>query len=288
MRRALVGLALALALVAACTGGGDDDDDVAPTTSTDPSATTTTVDFSGVSLPSVRGSTTTTTVGLAGGRATLGGTVNGPDGPAGGAVVRVERFVGDRVAASDVPVHLDGTWRAEGILGGRYRVRAWRVPDLAMPEPQIFFLQGTEKKALHLRLEEVGGFKAKASIAPDPPVVDRQAELRVLVTFTEVDANGVVRGQPQAGASATLVGSGRWQVDTVNPVRADASGVARWLLRCRDEGDQPLSVLVDTAQGGASVALELPACVFVRATTTTAAPPASTTTSSTTTTTTEP
>ena len=88
-----------------------------------------------VPLAAVAGRTTTT-LAVGPGGATLPGRSSGPAGPVGGADIHIERLVGDRVAAADVIAKADGTLDAcPASLGGRYRVRAWRAPDLALTDP---------------------------------------------------------------------------------------------------------------------------------------------------------
>src|SRR3954468_15484125 len=87
---------------------------------------TTAPDLTGVGLAAVAGRTTTTSIPLGPGGATLNGTVTGPDGPVPSATVHIERLVGDASGSADVATQPDGTWTAPGLLGGRYRVRAWR------------------------------------------------------------------------------------------------------------------------------------------------------------------
>ena len=40
----------------------------------------------------------------------------------------------------------DGTYRFEQVLGGRWRVRAWKAPELATLEDNTFFLGYTEQR----------------------------------------------------------------------------------------------------------------------------------------------
>jgi hypothetical protein len=130
-------------------------------------------------------------------------------------------------------------------LGGRYRVRAFRAPDLALTKPVVFFLGGTEAKVLDLQLSSYTGLVANASIAPDPPVVDESANLVVRISQQSVDQTGVVRGVGVVGAQVELQGSGDWRVDSANPVATDSEGDAYWVLRCRQSGNQALVVLVN-------------------------------------------
>lgn len=246
-----------------------------PPSTVAPSTTVPLVDHSGANLPKVGGKTTTT-IAIQPGPATLRGSVVGPDGPIPGAAVRVERLVGDGVATLVLPTLADGTWVLPNVLGGRYRVRAWREPDLALTTPAILFLEGSQTKELQLKLDRYSGLHAGAAIAPDPPVVGQPANLVVLVTNRSVDSQGVVRAVPVTNVRAELFGGGRWQLDTSAVTATDGSGQAHWQLRCRESGQQPLSVLVGDRE---SFPLNLPACVeapretstttTVRATTTT-------------------
>lgn len=224
-----------------------------------PETTTTAVaDFRGVGLPGVPGRTTTT-IGLGPGKATLTGKVLGPDGPVPGAVVRAERLVGDAAATVDLLAQPDGTYSLAAVLGGRYRVRAWKpAPDnLALVEPEVFFLEGSEKKALDLRVQRYQGVSVTAAIAPDPPPVGGPANLLVQVVNREVDGNGVVRSAPVPAIKVELFGSGDWRVLTINPVAADGGGRARWQLECRRAGNQPLAVVVGDSS---TFNLNLPGC----------------------------
>ena len=96
----------------------------------------------------VPGATTSTVPRIGPGAATLNGTVIGPEGPVGGATVEADRLVGDQVAATQTTTAADGSWSISSILGGRYRIRAWQQPSLAVTTPQILFL-GEPRDAHH-------------------------------------------------------------------------------------------------------------------------------------------
>ena len=253
------------------------------------SVTTTTapVDTSGINLAGVPGRTTTT-VAMGPGKASLEGSVAGPDGPVPGAVVHAERLVGDAVATTDVLTGDDGRFVIPNVFGGRYRLRAWKTsPDnLALVEPQVFFLEGSEKKALNLAVNRYQGVSVTAAIAPDPPLINQPANLVVQVVDRAVDANGIVRSVPTPDARVELFGTGDWQVQTPIATTTDVGGRARWTLQCRRTGKQPLSVVIgDTS----TFNLNLPDCTVPPPTpedttpddsttsTTSAATPASTT-----------
>ena len=286
-RRPHILLALLAMVAVSCTSGQlvsiPDPPEIPVTT------TTTLVDYSAIDLAGVPGRTTTTVAAGPGG-ATLTGTVVGPDGPVEGAVVRAERLVGDSVVGSDVLTQPDGTWTMPEVFGGRYRVRAWRVPDQALVTPEIFFLDNTENKTLNLALTRYEGLAASGAVAPDPPIVDAPSNLAVQVTERTVDDQGVVRGVPRAAVNVELFGSGDWQLQSSNPAVSDVGGVARFRLVCRRAGDQPLSVVIADSR---SFPLTIPPCAVpppdpdeVEPTSTTTTPRSTTTTSRASTTTT--
>lgn len=276
MRRVLV-IAVVLSAFAgavACTGGGVKPLPAPPTTRAIPT-TTAVPDLTGVMLREVPGRTTTT-VALTPGKATINGSVAGPEGPVPGAVVRAERLVGESRASVDIATAADGTFVLPTLKGGRWRVRTFRAPDLALVKPEVFFLGEGETKTLNLRVERYTGVGAASALAPDPPVVGEPANLVVQVTLQSVDANGVVRGVPVPGVRAELVGSGDWRVEGQNVQATDGSGRALWRVRCESPGNQPLSVLVG---GEESFPLTLPACVAAPPSTTSTSTPDSTTSS---------
>ena len=237
-------LAALLALGVACTGG-DDASKPRPVPSLPP--TTIAIDYSNVRLERVPGSTTTT-IPFGPGRAALNGFVVGPDGAVPGAVVHAERLVGDGQASVDVVTMPDGSWTIPNVLGGRFRVRAWRTPDLALTKPEVFFLGGDEKRRLDLTIARYDGPAVTASIAPNPPFVGESANLVVRLSIQSVDEAGIVRAVPAPPTSLNLVGSGAWSVDSENPTFTDGNGDARWRVRCRASGNQPLAVVVNDFQ----------------------------------------
>jgi hypothetical protein len=263
VRRLAATAGLFVSLLAACSGGGvvkiKDPGPVPDMT------TTTALDLSSVGLKGVSNKTTTS-IPMGPGGATMAGTVVGPDGGVEAATVHVERLVGSAAATMDLQTAPDGTWSLPAIFGGRYRVRAWRAPDLALVTPEVFYLQSSETKTLNLRVDRYAGAAATASIAPNPPVYGGEANLFVLVTEKTVAADGVVRGVPVPGAGVELGGSG-FQVETTNPTSTDSDGVAEWRIQCTSYAQGALSV---TVANGGSFPLAIPACVNEGTTNTTA------------------
>lgn len=216
-----------------------------PTTVPGP-PTTAVADLQSGLLSGVSGNTTSTSVVIAPGPSTLQGGVVGPTGPVPGAVVLIER-VTDSGARGDfeTSTRADGTWAAPDILGGRYRVRAWRAPDLAVTQPVTLFLQGGETRQVQIHLDQFGGDQVASSLAPDPAVVDRPANLVVQVTHATVSpADGVVRAVPVPGMTVQLQGSSEWELSGSNPAVTDPGGQVGWQLVCMQAGAQPLQVLL--------------------------------------------
>jgi len=228
---------------------------------------TTTPDYSGIQLHAVAGrATTSTTIPIQPGKATLNGNVSGPDGIEPNAVVHIERLVGNAVGAMDIPTNPDGTWSLPNVIGGRYRVRAWRTPDLSLTEPAIFFLGGNESKSVNLPLSKYDGRSVSAAIAPRPAIIGQPANLVVRLEVQSVDQQGIVQGTPVVGATMQLSGSGDWRVRSENPTLTDSDGQASYAVTCNSSGTQPLGVTVD----GQYYDLKLPDCSsgFVEPTTT--------------------
>ena len=274
MKRAV---ALVLVALAACSGGGDpafaplpepDDVDLEETT------TTTEPDLSAVPMPQVLG-TTTTSVVLGPGPLTVVGRVEGPNGIVPDAVVQLERLVGDGVASTRVPTAPDGTWNLANVLGGRFRVRAWRAPDLATARPTIVFLEaGEQPSAVDLRLAPVGGTHVDVAVAPDPPPVDEPVNVKIRVAVRTVDDEGVVRDTPAPSVSVAVSGSGEWQVSSPNPSFTQADGSVTLRMTCLEAGDQRLQATVDGAE---TFALAIQPCVDDDSPTTTTTTTGSTT-----------
>jgi folate-binding protein YgfZ len=246
-----------------------DDGDAAPTT-----ATTSRPDLDEVALPAVPGRTTTTAAILGPGPVTIVGRVDGPDGPVPGAIVQLERLVGSAVASTRVPTATDGTWNLQNVLGGQYRIRAWLPPAFGMERAQLVFVEAPKPKAVILRLDRFEGIRVDGAIAPNPPTVDDDANLKVRVARRQVGEDGVIRSVPVAGTQVVLSGSGSWSVRSSTTGFTGSDGSVVFRVVCRDAGVQPLSVVLEN---GEVRALELPGCVDEEATTTTTSSSTSTT-----------
>jgi hypothetical protein len=249
------------------------------TTTTDP------VDLTQVSITPIAltGNPTTTTRPIGGGKASIFGRVVDTDGaPVPQAFVRAT-YYGDLTKPEVIEALSldDGTYRFDQVLGGRWRIRAWKAPQLATLEDNTFFLGYTEQRALDLKVKAAGDLVVTSSLAPNPPFTGSPVELAVLVLSQTVDDNGVVHRSPVGGAAVTLNIIGRWYLGTDATEATDYTGRAAWTLTCVEVGSQPITAAV----GGQDWPLNVPPChdpMETTTTTTTAPPPgASSTTSST-------
>jgi hypothetical protein len=217
----------------------------------------------------VPGATTLLPPAIRPGSSTINGTVLGPIGPIGGASVEADRLVGDQEASVRTTTAADGSWSIPGILGGRYRVRAWQVPGLDLLSPQIFFLAAGQAESVTLQLASFTGPNVAAAIAPAAPVEGERDNLVVQVTNPTVGSDGVVRQLPAAGVSVALVDGPQWTVYNVNPRPAGPDGRVVFVVSCQGVGSVPLSVTVNS---GLPTPLTLPGCAPGATTTTTTVP----------------
>lgn len=213
--------------------------------------------LAGVAEPPVPGATTTTVPALGPGPATLNGTVLGPTGPVGGATVEADRLVGDSVAAARTTTAADGSWSFRNVLGGRYRVRAWRSPDLDLTTPQVVFVVPGTPQPVDLQMQAFSGPQVSAALNPPAPILDQPVDLVVQVVDPSVGPDGVVSFLPQAGAPVTLVGGDGWQVDGSNPEPTNPAGHALFQLTCTVAGADPLSASLPNSP---PTDLKMPAC----------------------------
>ena len=276
----LVGLAL---VVVSCAGA----DPYAPLADPGPVSTvaprtTLPADYTTAVIEPVQGTTTTAPPAMGPGPVSLVGIVQGPNGPVPGAIVHVERLVGDASVVTEVPTAADGSWNLMNVLGGRFRIRAWQEPSLIMTEPEIFFADGTGQRSVPLTLDQYGGTVVTTAVAPDPPPVNRPVNLVVRIAVRQVGADGIARAVPRQYAQVQLDGSGRWIAQSPNPVLTDANGNAAFRVQCLSPGPAQLLVLVD---GIEDYALDVADCYRPAPPTTTTTAPATTPTTSATTTT---
>jgi hypothetical protein len=273
---AVAGVALLLPLLAGCSKDeGKALPDPAPQEST---TTTEPIDLTNVSLEPIAaaGKPTSTTRPIGGGRAAIFGKVIDVDGNnVPGAFVRAT-YYGDpnKPEVIEVISAEDGTYRFEQVLGGRWRIRAWKTPELATLDDHVFFLGYTEQRKVDLKVKAATDIVVTSSMAPNPPFTGSPVQLAVLVLTQSVDEEGIVRRAPVAGAAVTLDIRGKWSL-VGDPTQAtEYNGRAAWELTCTEVGQQPIIAFV----GGREWPLSIPPCHDPLETTTTTTAPTTTTT----------
>jgi hypothetical protein len=130
---------------------------------------------------------------IRGGTALLQGTVFGSEGPLPGATVRLERLVGSDFGSLDLVTDSKGVWVAKDILGGRYRVRAWKQPNMAVLGAEPIFLADPGSGNLDLTTETFSAQVLQGALQVGDPRVGQVTTFKALLTQDAVDSNGIVR-----------------------------------------------------------------------------------------------
>jgi hypothetical protein len=266
----VVGLAV-LGLVVACTSGGRDaSEDTAPELSLpEPEIEEVPVvtlppgfvqpDTRGVRLSAVvarpRGGVPPLPV--YGGQASIGGVVEGPDGPVAGATVKIERWVGERSGSVNVTAGDGGRFSARGLLGGRYRVRAWLEPNLTATQSEVLFLAAEGGSAnVTVTLERFEGLRLQASLDVSAINVGDTARLRALLTRSAVGSDGIVSGEPVPATAIQITATPGLTVGGTSPASTGSDGMVTWPVKCEREGSFSVSLTTE----GAATSYTLPTC----------------------------
>jgi hypothetical protein len=192
-----------------------------------------------------------------GGEATITGQVTGPDGPAKGVTVRLQRIVGDRSGTYDVRTGSNGRFDARGLLGGRYRVRAFLPPDLASIESQLTFVAEDQTVDLRVGIERHDALVLQAAADSPGWTVGGRIGLRVLLLRESVDGDGIIRGEPIPSAQVLASMPGGVRLITDLPGITGQDGAVTLVTECVTAG-QPGPVAVTSAE--TSVSASLPRC----------------------------
>lgn len=217
----------------------------------------TTVDGSAVPPATVPGVTTTTTVRLGPGQATITGTVEAAGQPVAGATVLVQRLVGGGKATTEASTSASGTWTVPGVLGGVYRIRAWSAPTLAQTRPLEVWVADGRTRTLTLRVARIGrSTTVAATWGPDPPVVGRPTVVTVTVSRQRVTVGGAVV-DPRLSGIAVRLSSAGWAFAGNGKGVTGPAGRVELTATCRRAGSQPVAALV----GLRPVTLDPPSCL---------------------------
>ena len=214
----------------------------------------------------------TTTIAFGEGTVTVKGTVEGPDGPVAGVTVRFERIVGEQSAERSVITDDAGRFTLPNVVGGRMRLRAWKVPDLAMARNIVVFASDTT--TVTLKVDRFATTDVRWAAAPASPIEGQQVNLVVQVSRRLVDDDGVIGFEQITGMAVRLVPLGALQPDGADERLTDDTGRASFPMRCNAVG--PATLRAQLASGE-DATLELPSCAAVPTTTTsTITPPEAT------------
>jgi hypothetical protein len=186
-------------------------------------------------------------VEIRGGDADVVGTVTGPDGPVPDSLVLLERFVDDRRGSLTVRTDRQGRFRALKVFGGRYRVRAWRSPDLSLTVPERLFLRNDGETTLDLTMTSHDGLTVQAAASSTAPLVGETAVVTALVTRQVVDGRGIVLAPAADGERVVLEASPGWSVAPPTDRTVGTDGRATWSVRCTEAGSGRLRVRAGAA-----------------------------------------
>lgn len=191
---------------------------------------------------------------LAGGDATLRGTVSGPDGPVPGAVVRIERHTDHGSISVDTSTDDEGRWVLAPLAGGRYRVRAWLPGQLTMGRSEVRFVGDDEVATFDFSLWGIDPAPAFEFVDGGAMYEGSTATVALVLTWRSIDGDGLVVINPLPGAEVTVETTAQVGVTSGQPLVTGSDGVARVQLRCVPTGVPPLSAeptdeTVDIAMG---------------------------------------
>ncbi len=282
---AVVALCVGVLVLAACTGdGGAEPDSTSPTSFTlsgidgggDLRTVTLPEDFVLVDARGTRiqpfeskATSSRPPLDVYGGTASISGRVTGPEGPVAGATVLIERVVGDRSGTATVVADGAGSYQAQGVHGGKYRVRAWLAPTLASRSSSLAYVVAVDGRAtVDLSLEAFTGRSLQVGLDIAALNVGDTAHVRALLTDQVVSDRGVVVGQPISSVEVVLSGSGSLQYGTATATTS-SQGIASWEVTCTREGSTTFTASAE----GVTDSFTSPSC-GPKPTTTTSGPDA--------------
>lgn len=208
---------------------------------------------------------TTRPVQVTGGRSTLDGVVVGPGGaPVGGATVRIERLVGNESGVLNVTANATGAFSVGNLLGGRYRVRAWRAPTHAQDGSEVTFVEDGQRRSFKLELEAPTGVEWNTSLDTDRIIVGQATALHTRVRAPYVNEQGQVGVGGRPGDAMTVTATGIFAGQGGAKV-TDGSGAASFPITCGSQTGTGTITVTGLGQSRSFTA----SCVPVPTTTTT-------------------
>ncbi|MGH9280462.1 MAG: carboxypeptidase-like regulatory domain-containing protein [Acidimicrobiales bacterium] len=200
--------------------------------------------------------TTTVPVDIAGGKARIQGMVQGPQGPVEGATVRIERIVGTQTSATDLSAGPGGTFNLGDIRGGRYRLRAWKQPDLLQVTPDAFFLAADESKVIDLKLVRTSEVALNTTTEPARLPSDETFSIRIFLYAGSVGGAGELQAVPRANVAMQIIPGPGFAVVGGDKATTDSAGNVTFRARCTRPGPPGGDVAFSTFK----LPLDLPVC----------------------------
>lgn len=196
-------------------------------------------------------------VDVTGGQASLSGVVQLVDGtPVAGATVRIERFTTEGQGTAETVSGDDGSWSAEGLQGGRLRIRAFAPNQLASVDPSVLVVSRNGSARLTLLVEQPTPGLRFDMVGPPGIAIGTSGTAAIVISSERVDDWGRLTQLPVSGLETTAAITGG-RLLSADVVTTDAGGAVRYLVACDAEG--ATSVLVKTATEEAVLAL--PSCM---------------------------
>jgi len=198
-----------------------------------------------------------TSVGITGGSVALSGSVQLTDGtPAAGVTVRIERFTSDGQATAETVSDVDGSWSANGLQGGRLRVRAFVPNQLASVESTVLVMSENGSAQVPLTLVAPDPGLRFSLVGPTDIAIGTAGTAAVVISREAVDGWGRLIQTPVPANVTTASISGA-RLLSADRVVSDAGGAVRYLIACDVEG----SPVVAISTGQVRTMLALPRCV---------------------------
>ncbi len=224
-------------------------------------------------VPTVVAPTSTTALPMQGGKASLDGLVVGPDSaPMPNATVRIERFVGENVVTVDVATNATGNFAVNQLLGGRYRVRAWRAPTFSQLGSEVMFLAEGDRKSMKLQVWAPNDIDISASASSASVIVGQSTTVSMKILVPVVNGNGQV---DQGGRANDLVvaSGGGVLLGQGGQTTSNAEGLATFTFQCSQIGAGSVTVQTPYYKQVLDIAcLPLPTTTTVPSTTVAATP----------------
>lgn len=207
-------------------------------------------------LPAVP--TETTRPSVQGGGASITGQVFGPAGqPLAGATVRVQRLVGDQTASIDLTSDSSGSFGVGGLLGGRYRVWAWQVPNLTQLGSEVTFLEEGTSRSYRLGLQAPTDIRLEVEAGSASLPVGQSTSVWMRIGNPVVNSSGQVARVGRAGdlvvASGAGVFSGQGGSGTTN-----SEGVAAFPILCNTPGPGTVTLATPYYKDSVQINCEAP------------------------------